>query len=303
MLGLAAGDALGAAVEFSPPGTFAPVTDMVGGGPFHLAPGEWTDDTSMALCLAESLLECNGFDPADQMRRYTRWWREGYLSSTGRCFDIGNTTYAALAEFERTGNPFSGSPDARAAGNGSLMRLAPVPLYFAGSLSNAMRYAADSSQTTHGTLEAIDACQVMAALIVLAIRGVPKLELLDPAALRATIGTAVDLNTLSPRIVEIVDGSFIKRNPPEIRGTGYVVHTLEAALWAFYRSSSFEEGALMAVNLGEDTDTTAAVFGQLAGCYYGVDGIPGRWRDKLAHGELISRFADRLFDAANPQTA
>jgi ADP-ribosylglycohydrolase len=275
---------------------------MVGGGPFHLAPGEWTDDTSMALCLAESLLECNGFDPADQMRRYTRWWREGYLSSTGRCFDIGNTTYAALAEFERTGNPFSGSPDARAAGNGSLMRLAPVPLYFASSLSNAMRYAADSSQTTHGTLEAIDACQVMSALIVLAVRGAPKHQLLDPAALRATIGTAVDLNTLSPRIVEIVDGSFITREPPDIRGTGYVVHTLEAALWAFHRSPTFEEGALMAVNLGNDTDTTGAVYGQLAGCHYGVENIPERWRAKLAHVEMITQFADRLHEAASARS-
>lgn len=108
LLGLAVGDALGTTVEFCAPGTFPPLTDIVGGGPFHLKPGQWTDDTSMALCLAESLIECRGFDPADQMRRYLRWWREGTLSATGYCFDIGRTTSRALATFERTGNPYSG---------------------------------------------------------------------------------------------------------------------------------------------------------------------------------------------------
>ena len=95
LLGLAVGDALGTTLEFKRPGSFAPITDMVGGGPFGLKPGQWTDDTSMALCLAESLVECRGFDPVDQLRRYCRWYREGHLSSTGRCFDIGNTTRAA----------------------------------------------------------------------------------------------------------------------------------------------------------------------------------------------------------------
>jgi ADP-ribosyl-[dinitrogen reductase] hydrolase len=96
MLGLAVGDALGTTLEFKPPGSFAPIEDIVGGGPFRLPAGAWTDDTSMALCLAESLLACGAFDAADQMRRYVRWYREGYMSATGRCFDIGNTTRAAL---------------------------------------------------------------------------------------------------------------------------------------------------------------------------------------------------------------
>ena len=123
MIGLAVGDAVGTTVEFKAPGTFAPVSDMVGGGPFGLRPGQWTDDTSMALCLAESLIECGGFDARDQMERYVRWWREGHLSSTGKCFDIGNTTRAALSRFEKTGDPFAGSTEPNVAGNGSLMRL------------------------------------------------------------------------------------------------------------------------------------------------------------------------------------
>lgn len=298
LIGLAVGDALGTTVEFAPPGTFEPVSDIVGGGPFKLAPGEWTDDTSMALCLAESILESAGFDATDQMRRYARWWHEGHLSSNGRCFDIGNTVYAALSEFEQTGNPFSGSTDVRAGGNGSLMRLAPVPLYFAGSMSDAVRHAADSSRTTHGAIEAVDACKVMCALMVLAIRGISKSELLDATAFRLAIGTAFDVDALAPRISQIVDGSFKIKQPPAIRGTGYVVDSLEAALWAFHHSSSFEDGVLKAVNLGDDADTTGAVYGQLAGCYYGVDDIPARWVATLAHCEMIAEFADRLLGQA-----
>ena len=129
LIGLAIGDALGTTVEFLPRGTFAPISTLIGGGPFNLKPGQW-NDTSMALCLAESLIECNSFDAHDQMTRYLKWWKLGYLSSTGKCFDIGKTTKDALSRFEESGNPYSGSVDPRMAGNGSLMRLAPVVLYF-----------------------------------------------------------------------------------------------------------------------------------------------------------------------------
>ncbi|MGA1198430.1 MAG: ADP-ribosylglycohydrolase family protein, partial [Candidatus Latescibacterota bacterium] len=118
MLGLAVGDALGTTLEFQSPGSFEPLTDMVGGGPFGLDVGQWTDDTSMALCLAESLIACDGFDPKDQMDRYVRWWRDGYMSVTGHCFDIGNTVRNALFNYQKTGDPFSGSQDPNAAGNG-----------------------------------------------------------------------------------------------------------------------------------------------------------------------------------------
>jgi ADP-ribosyl-[dinitrogen reductase] hydrolase len=117
-LGLAVGDALGTTVEFKAPGTFPPVTDISGGGHFNLKPGEWTDDTSMALCLAESLIERRGFDAKDQMDRYRRWHEQGYLSSNGRCFDIGDTVASALARYRRTGDPFAGSESPDTAGNG-----------------------------------------------------------------------------------------------------------------------------------------------------------------------------------------
>ena len=180
LLGLACGDALGTTVEFTPPGSFAPVDDIVGGGPFGLRAGEWTGDTSMALCLAASLAEQGGFDAIDQMRRYLQWRDEGYMSSNGRCFDIGNTVSAALSRFEQTGKPFAGSDDPRSAGNGSLMRLAPVALFFAADPERAIRCCADSSRTTHGARTAVDACRYFGGMIVGALAGKPREELLRP---------------------------------------------------------------------------------------------------------------------------
>jgi ADP-ribosyl-[dinitrogen reductase] hydrolase len=291
LLGLAAGDAVGTTVEFEPPGSFAPVENMVGGGPFHLKPGEWTDDTSMALCLAASLVECRGFDANDQMSRYIRWWREGYMSSNGRCFDIGNTVSAALRQFERTGDPFSGSTDPRAAGNGSIMRLAPVPLAYAGDARAAVAQSAESSRTTHGAPTAVDACRYLGGLIAAAANGVDKNELLSPRY-------GVD-EPLEPEIDEIAAGSFKQRKPPEIKGSGFVVRSLEAALWAFATTDDFRSGCLAAVNLGDDADTTAAVYGQLAGAVYGVEDIPADWRTRLALHDTIVSLADDVLVLSN----
>lgn len=292
LLGLAVGDAVGATVEFMPPGSFEPVTDMVGGGPHRLEPGQWTDDTSMALCLAESLLECGSFDPLDQMQRYVRWYREGYLSSTGVCFDIGNATRAALHRFEQGGDPYAGSEAPNTAGNGSIMRLAPVPLFFASDPLEAVRYAGESSRTTHAAREAVDACRYMAALIVGALGGASKAELLD--GFYSPVAELWKDAPLAARVAEVGGGSFRRREPPAIRGSGYVVESLEAALWAFDRSSSFREGLLMAVNLGDDADTTGAVYGQIAGAHYGVEGIPGEWIERLTMRERVEELGRGL---------
>ena len=282
LMGLAAGDALGTTLEFRSPGSFEPINDMVGGGPFGLEPGQWTDDTSMALCLAASLIERDGFDPSDQMRRYVRWWREGYMSSTGRCFDIGITTSRALSKFVDTGEPYSGPTDAMSAGNGSLMRLAPVPMCFASDPGRAIALSADSSRTTHGALEAVDACRYFAGLLVGALRGVGKEELLSP--LYCPVEGYWERNPLSPKVAAVAGGSFKHKDPPEIRGTGYVVDTLEAVLWAFHRTGDFREGALRVVNLGDDADTTGAVYGQIAGAFYGVEAIPSAMAGATGHG-------------------
>jgi ADP-ribosyl-[dinitrogen reductase] hydrolase len=294
LIGLAAGDALGTPLEFKAPGSFDPVTDMIGGGPFRLKPGEWTDDTSMALCLAESLVETGGFDPKDQLERYVRWWREGHHSSIGRCFDIGNTVSEALESYLAHGDPErSGATHAQSAGNGSLMRLAPVPLFFANDPDRAIAMAAASSRTTHAHPEAVDACRYMAGLILGALRGHSKEDLLRP--LFSPVDGLWAREPLTPAIAEVAGGSFLRREPPEIKGTGYVTRSLEAALWAFSRGRSFEDGALLAVNLGDDADTTGAVYGQLAGTFYGVDGIPGRWRERIAKRVVIEDLALRCY--------
>jgi len=293
LLGLAVGDALGTTLEFRAPGTFEPIDDMVGGGPFCLKAGQWTDDTSMALCLAESLIECKGFEPVDQLARYVRWWKEGYLSSTGVCFDIGNTVSSALIRFEETDEPYCGSTDPYSAGNGCIMRLAPVPMFLRGDPEAAVGMSGQSSRTTHGADECVDACRYLGGLIVGALRGASKAELLSDHY--EPVGGLWAGAPLCPRIAEIASGSFKHKEPPSIKGTGYVVDCLEAALWAFHRSGSFKEGALLAVNLGDDADTTGAVYGQLAGAFYGMSGIPERWLSKLAFRLMIEEYATSLY--------
>ena len=296
MIGLAAGDALGTTVEFKSPGSFSPLTDIVGGGPFSLEPGQWTDDTSMALCLAESLIEKKGFDPEDQMGRYCRWYREGYMSSNGRCFDIGNTVITALKNFEATGDPISGPTDPHSAGNGSIMRLAPAPLLYANFPEKAIELSGKSSITTHGTRTCIDACRYFGGLIVGAVKGASRKELLSPGY--RPDGRSWTKDDLVEEIFEIAEGRYKYKEPPEIKGTGYVVKSLEAALWAFCHSTSFEEGCLLAVNLGDDADTTGAVYGQIAGAFYGVNDIPDHWLEKITHMELIEEIAGKLFDCS-----
>jgi ADP-ribosyl-[dinitrogen reductase] hydrolase len=296
LLGLAAGDALGTTLEFKTPGTFKPITDLVGGGPFGLEPGQWTDDMSMALCLAESLIEKHGFDPKDQMDRYCRWWKEGYLSSTGTCFDIGITIRTALAHYLRTGEPFGGSADPFTAGNGSLMRLAPVPLAFRQNVELAIHNAGESSRTTHAAPTAIDACRYFAGLLLGALEGRSKEELLSSFFYPVPDEQYWNRHPLSLEIAEIANGSFKHKLPPAIIGTGFVVRSLEAALWAFYRSDSFRDGALRAVNLGNDADTTGAIYGQLAGAFYGANAIPRDWIERLTMRDFIYQSADALFD-------
>jgi ADP-ribosyl-[dinitrogen reductase] hydrolase len=290
LLGLAVGDAVGTSVEFRARGTFPPVTDMGGGGPFGLKPGQWTDDTSMALCLAASLCERNGFDPRDQMDRYLRWMREGYMSSTGCCFDIGSTTASALRRYRETRDPFAGSTDPLSAGNGSIMRLAPIAIFYSPDIDAVERYAADSSRTTHGAAECVDACRLLGRILCRALAGASKDELLLSDAKTFT-GAA--------KIEAIARGTYRSKGEDDIRGSGYVVDCLEAALWCFDRTDTFRDAILAAVNLGDDADTTAAVCGQVAGAYYGESAIPPEWLEKLAMRQEIVELADRLMAKGN----
>ncbi len=291
-MGLACGDAIGTTVEFSPRGSFTPVTDMTGGGPFQLKPGQWTDDTSMALCLGESLLAKDGFDPADQMGRYLNWWQWGYLSATGSCFDIGMTVRDALARYSASGEPYSGSPDARSAGNGSLMRLAPVVLFAHPDLEKVHHYAAQSSRTTHGAAEAVESCQLFAEIISAALAGKPKAELLAGLRFKPQLAATA----------AIASGVFIDKPESAITGSGYCIASLEASLWCFFNTDSFGDAVLRAANLGDDADTTAAITGQIAGAYYGVGAIRADWIEKLTMRDEIEEMAVTLYQRFHPQS-
>ncbi|APR10171.1 ADP-ribosylglycohydrolase family protein [Xanthomonas citri] len=287
LLGLAVGDALGTTLEFCAPGSFTPIDDMRGGGPFALRAGQWTDDTSMALCLARSLLHRQGFDAADQMNRYCNWYQHGYLSSTGHCFDIGNTVRQALERYLDGGPAFSGSADPRAAGNGSLMRLAPVAMYYAHRPDELAERAADSSRTTHASAEALDACRLFAFQLRAALLGNARDQVLhaQPEAL------------LTPAVHVLAIRDHVSVPAARIRGTGYVIDSLSAALWCFATTDSFDEAVLRAANLGDDADTTAAICGQLAGAFYGIEGIPAAWRERVQDAAEIVVLADRLYEA------
>ncbi|HSG50013.1 MAG TPA: ADP-ribosylglycohydrolase family protein [Longimicrobiales bacterium] len=212
LLGLAVGDAVGTTLEFQPRGTFAPITDMEGGGPFDLMPGQWTDDTSMALCLGESLLECGGFDPVDQLRRYTRWFEDGYWSSVGHCFDVGGTVMMALMEFKLTGNAFSGPTHPQSAGNGSIMRLAPVVLHYHPDAEKAEHFAAESSRTTHGAEEAVAGCRILARMLMAALEGKAK-----EVVLRA----APPADWMSERLRDIAAARYVGKPKGRILGSGW----------------------------------------------------------------------------------
>lgn len=296
LIGLAVGDALGAAIEFRRPGSFELVTDFRAGGPHGLAPGEWTDDTSMALALADSIAAA-GWDLNDQARRYVSWWRNGEYSVNGRCLDIGITTRSALTRFEKTNDArSSGDPSETASGNGSIMRLAPVAIRFADRFPNAVadlaRFAAESSLPTHASPQCLSACRYLALIQCGLTHGISRDEVLAPdwhplSQLRA-------IEPLHPAIDEVTRGSYRQREPPEISGSGYVVKSLEAALWAFCNADSFEEAVLRAVNLGDDADTTGAVCGQIAGAFWGEEGIPAAWRNSLARRDMIEPILTRL---------
>jgi ADP-ribosyl-[dinitrogen reductase] hydrolase len=288
LLGLAVGDALGAAVEFQAPGTFEPVSDYRDGGPHNLAPGQWTDDTSMALALADSL--ALGWDVHDQARRYVEWYRRGRYSVTGRCFDIGLTTRAALHRFENTGDARqSGSTDEKASGNGSIMRLAPVPIrhadLFPEQVERLAELAAESSRTTHASPQCVSACRYLAVVLAGLMSGARREDVLSAdwpplARLQASA-------PLHPDVAAVAGGSFQRKRPPRIRGSGWVVASLEAAMWAFHDAADFRQAVLRAVNLGDDADTTGAVCGQLAGAFWGERGIPVEWLAGLDRRDML----------------
>lgn len=281
MMGLAVGDALGTTIEFAARDECRVVTGMHGDGPFNLAPGEWTDDTSMALVLARSLAENRAFVPGDVAAGFQRWMREGYCSHNGRCFDVGVATANAIKEFERTGNPYSGATEENAAGNGSIMRLAPAVLFHAADEAKAVELAVLQGDLTHRAPQSRQGCAMLARILHRAIQGRSDF---------ATLGT----KGWHPAWRDVVEGRYRDKTRIQIESSGYVVHTLEAALWAVCSTRSFDEAVLLAVNLAGDADTVGAVTGQIAGAVYGQSAIPEEWLSQIAWATEIEALATEL---------
>jgi ADP-ribosyl-[dinitrogen reductase] hydrolase len=293
LLGLAVGDALAAATQFRRPGSFHPVGDLLGGGPFDLPRGAWSDDTAMPLCLAESLLECHGFDARDQIRRYLMWQQQGHLSATAQCVGITASVTKALATAQWRPHVLGASHDPKQLDKECLVRVAPVAMFFFASAAQAIDNAGQAARTTCQAPLVLETCRLFGAMLHGALSGRTKSELLAPPPAAWSRRPR-----LSPRLAALVAGAYRASEPPRIRGDGQIVSALEAALWAFARTTNFRAGALAAVNLGGDSDVIAAVYGQLAGAFYGVTGIPQTWRDSLLRKDLLEEFADRLLAEA-----
>jgi ADP-ribosyl-[dinitrogen reductase] hydrolase len=301
LLCLAICDALGGPAEFHARGSFPQITSMQSNRNFSLPAGAWTDDTSMALCLADSLINSAHFSERDQASRYVRWLRTGYLSVTGTCFDAGNATRVAVNIWASGGNLDeirTALDRTECCGNGSLMRALPVALTYWNAPEMARGYARRSSLTTHPHRLCQEACELYVHLIT---------TILGAADSRVHLGKANLIQALKEweyenqelRLV-FATGTWVNKDEAEISSSGYVLHTLEAALWVFFRTHSFEEGAIRAVNLGDDADTVAAVYGGIAGAWYGGNndafwsGRVKKWREDLLKREVVEKFADEL---------
>ena len=289
LMGLAVGDAVGTTNEFKVAGTFKPITDMVGGGPFLLKPGQWTDDTSMALCIADSLLAMGHYDSFDVMERYQRWFSKGYRSSTDRCFDIGGQVRAALFDFEHEQRVPVTAERSNRAGNGAIMRLAPIVI--AGFEHREIREivvtAGLSARETHYSVEAEAATEVFAALLVGALLGWAPEHIINVGW--ASTGPAFD-----EMAARVISTDPAERAAWEKDTSGYIVHGLRLAVHGLLDFGSFDEAVLAIANMGGDADTNAAIYGQLGGAYFGVEAIPASWRSTLYQGEEIDALARAL---------
>lgn len=291
IFGVAVGDALGVPVEFMSRQELRkkPVSEMTGYGSHNQPPGTWSDDTSLTLCLVESLCEA-GYDLADTGKRFVRWYREGYWTPFGDVFDIGNTTRQAILRLECGIDPvLAGMADERSNGNGSLMRILPASLYFAGSEDRVMYDAVCKiSCLTHGHPRSQLGCVLYSLLVQELLKGGRPGSAYQEMIIRAQKvceGSVIAGELTNYR--RILNGSLPGLTEKEIRSDGYVVSTLEAAIWCLLNNSDFSGTVLAAVNLGADSDTTGAVAGGLAGICYGFSSIPQTWLEKLVRFDEI----------------
>ena len=290
LMGLAVGDAVGTTLEFQARDS-SHIYDMVGGGPFNLKTGEWTDDTSMALCLAETYIEKNCCDMDFFREKLISWYKTGHNSSNGVCFDIGNTTRYALEQVIKHGPDWLGNNSPETAGNAALIRHAPVAIFRRKSFIDGWRDASIQSMSTHCAPESIDCCQYINVILHYLLNGFGKNEAFSPHKIPFLV-----------RVLIINAGEYKEKHRDQIRSSGYVIDTLEAALWAVWHTDNFKDAILLAANLADDADSVAATAGQLAGALYGLSGIPAEWVDKIVDKDRILSMAEELFHLAPEET-
>lgn len=286
LLGLACGDALGVQYTDALPLSMPETATLRGGGPIHLAPGEWTAPTAMALCLSHSLLIQSGFDADDQMSRYQSWRKQGYQSSTGRCVGLDKAMAKALDRYQQGQRPYNGVVEGRSSLSG-INRLAPIPMFFAGHMINALHYCARSHDLTHNDAKSADATMLLGLYLYRALQGASKGAVLAPPPEGLLKNVAVD---------DLASASYRSRSLNQLRNSPYVIDALEAALWCFWSTDSFEDAVMCSARLGGDASACAALTGQLAGAYYGASMMPTHWLDCLTWNEDIQLTADQVFE-------
>ena len=282
IMGLVVGDALGVPFEFKKRDTFK-ATGMTGWGTYYLPAGTWSDDSSLTLATVESLGRLGRIDLDDIMRNFFLWQIHGAFTPYGEVFDVGNTTRIAIRKFA-SGVPAHqcGGDDIMDNGNGSLMRI--LPLAF---IEHSLLDIFDVSSLTHAHRISMQACLRYVDIATFLLKGLKKEDAMTP------------LHKYPAEFDRIETIATLSRD--EIKSSGFVIDTLEAALWCFLTTSNYRDCILEAVNLGEDTDTIAAVAGGLAGIYYGIggeNGIPQEWLDSIPKKEEIKLWCDKLAEGA-----
>lgn len=285
MLGAALGNALGVTNDMRPAKAALPVTTIQGGGLFDVAAGEWTDETAMLLCVAESMIQMRGFDARDVAERFLQWWRDGYMTCSGRVFEVGNTTRMALFAYQQTGDPYQGLRTLTSSGNGSVTRIGPIGLSFAYHDTELLDAVTRNSMITHGTQTAIDGCRYTVWLFGALCRGVDK---------RVALSTPWPYEPLAADVMAVAAGSYRSKTIHDIRATIDVSDTIEAALWALWHCDDYETGALALANLGGLTEACGQLYGTLAGAVYGEQGLPTPWLALLHKREYIAWVAEEL---------
>lgn len=295
LYGLACGDAVGAIAEWKPPEWFLTnkVIGMSDNDNHGMKAGQFTDDTSMALCVAQSLIDCNGVDQLDHMKKFSMWYMQGYMGCNGKCNGIGRTTRLSIENYLTTGQYIASDMNPEKAGNGSIMRLAPLPMFYVYNFSDMIRATVRSTKTTHAAYESIYAAVLFSIYMHRALLGEKKQNIISPVHFLAN-----DKNATSG-LKSIIFGEYLQKPYDNIKGTGYVIESLEAALWCFYNTDNYKDAVLMAANMGYDADTTAAIVGQLAGAHYGYDDIPTEWVEVLDMKDTINSIIDRIYNVVN----